>query len=609
MSLLHRPAGEWPVSLLKPGVTFETKCYEQDWRELLLTDRLSRAIGLHRYSFAERVLYINNVEQPDTVCRHAQRLVDEGVLTSYVVVDDYSEEALRFFGLKREDFQGGYYYSIAELVSIYLCRTDYLLHYAGDCMLEEPVEWVEPALKRMRLQPSIVCANPVPNGWHEAARREAMVTHGDFHLGYGFSDQCYLIRTLDFKARIYNEKHSDSERYPAYGGELFEKRVDAWMRSSGLLRLTWRHGCYWHRGIRSSTAELGSQERKETANVSSFSPDNASAGGGAAIYETSPGQIVHELAEPALACYRAGVKAMEEQEYETAIVWLQLADSARAREQQAGKEPDSSLKWLPLLQLAVCYDRLGQTEKAWLSNEAASVYAPDGQPSIAANRIYLRGLLDACEEERNAVRSEAAGNTAAGAAAGDEGLLLSVLIPSLPERSASLAAVLEELQAQLLGQPVELLVLSDNRKRTTGAKRNSLLQQAKGRFVVFADDDDRLSHDYVAKLVEAIRREPDSDCIVFDVMVYSGGQPFRLCKYGTEYEYGMDYNYYYRKPNHLMAYRKEIALKHPFADLSYGEDDEWAARASAEVKRQVRIDAVLYHYDWAIKPQSWYAES
>lgn len=55
-----------------------------------------------------------------------------------------------------------------------------------------------------------------------------------------------------------------------------------------------------------------------------------------------------------------------------------------------------------------------------------------------------------------------------------------------------------------------------------------------------------------------------------------------------------------------MAYRRELALRHRYLDIGYGEDDEWAARASADIVVQHRIEAVLYEYDWAPKPLSWY---
>jgi hypothetical protein len=59
----------------------------------------------------------------------------------------------------------------------------------------------------------------------------------------------YLVKTADFKAPIYNETHPESERYPEYGGELFEKRVDSWMRRHDYQRLTFKHGSYIHKNF------------------------------------------------------------------------------------------------------------------------------------------------------------------------------------------------------------------------------------------------------------------------------------------------------------------------------------------------------------------------
>ena len=65
-------------------------------------------------------------------------------------------------------------------------------------------------------------------------------------MGFGFSDQCFLVRSKDFKASIYNESNPASERYPEHGGETFEKRVDSWMRNHNYQRLTFKHGYYLH---------------------------------------------------------------------------------------------------------------------------------------------------------------------------------------------------------------------------------------------------------------------------------------------------------------------------------------------------------------------------
>ncbi|ODG90654.1 hypothetical protein BED47_09355 [Gottfriedia luciferensis] len=227
-------------------VTFETKCYEKDWEVLLKTDRIEKMIEFNQFQFKEKVLYINNVQDVWEVSRHADKLVARDVLSSYVIVDDYSNEALNYFEVTKESFKGGYYYSISELVSIYLCKTEYLLHFSSDSILEKPFNWIDLSILKLQADERIKVANPVWNGNSFEAKQESIDEDENFYIGYGFSDQCYLIRTNDFKNKIYNEKNLISERYPIYGGELFEKRVDAWMRNNHFKRITFKHGNYIH---------------------------------------------------------------------------------------------------------------------------------------------------------------------------------------------------------------------------------------------------------------------------------------------------------------------------------------------------------------------------
>jgi hypothetical protein len=230
--------------MIPPSVTFETKCYEKDWEILLKTGRLEAMIARNKYDFAERILYINNVVDPDRVLGYADRLKTRGVISDYALVDNYAEEALVFFGLDRESFKGGYYYSIQELVGIYRCRTDYLLHFSSDSILDGTFSWLEEAVTRLRNDQRIKVANCLWNSKASEADQESISQDDNFWIGHGFSDQCYLIKTADFKARIYGEVHAASERYPVYGGELFEKRVDSWMRNNDYLRCTYKHGSY-----------------------------------------------------------------------------------------------------------------------------------------------------------------------------------------------------------------------------------------------------------------------------------------------------------------------------------------------------------------------------
>lgn len=230
-------------------ITFETKCYEKDWEILLKTDRLQRMIEFNQIAFKEKILYINNVNNAKTVCSYAKNLVKRGVVSEVVNVDDYAREVLDFFQIEKESFQGGYYYSISELVSIYLCRTPYLLHFSSDSILEKPFAWVTPSILRMEEDDAVKVANPVWNSNFAEARNESFHEDEDYFTGYGFSDQCYLIRAADLRAPIYNEQHPLSRRYPAYGGQLFEKRVDSWMRNHQYKRITYKHGSYIHRNF------------------------------------------------------------------------------------------------------------------------------------------------------------------------------------------------------------------------------------------------------------------------------------------------------------------------------------------------------------------------
>ena len=232
--------------MIESAVTLETKCWQGDWKRLLTTNHLEVLAERNAFAFTERVLMINNVDDYTEVVRHADRAVARGWISRYVVVKDHIDEALRFFELTPDALGRGYVYSAAEFVSIFVCRTPLLLHYASDCLPAERYDWVPKALHLLGRDPRVKVANLTWDHKYEEARDESSEETEDFYIGYGFSDQCWLVRIDDFRAPIYNHTHEASARYPDYGGDLFEKRVDAWMRSVGALRATYKRGSYIH---------------------------------------------------------------------------------------------------------------------------------------------------------------------------------------------------------------------------------------------------------------------------------------------------------------------------------------------------------------------------
>lgn len=220
-------------------VTFETKVWEKDWEYILKGNYLDKMISVNNFDFAKKQIIINNVKNRSIVEKYCAKKLNEGIIDCYFSVEDYETEVLKHFDLSFESFQGGYHYSIAELLGIYKCETEYLLHFSGDSFLKRNNQnWINEAIKIMTDHPQIVVANPTWNDKFSEAENESFDKIENFYLGYGFSDQTYLIRQSDFNRNIYNEKNPLSEKYPKYGGELFEKRVDAFMRNNNKLRIT-----------------------------------------------------------------------------------------------------------------------------------------------------------------------------------------------------------------------------------------------------------------------------------------------------------------------------------------------------------------------------------
>jgi len=234
------------------SITFETKVWENDWQLIMNTSRLEKTINRCYYNFDKKVLYINNVNDTIAVINKAKELVYNGIIDSFIDVSEYSSAALEYFNLNKDKLGKGYYYSIAELVSIYLTNTTYILHLSGDTSIMPNIscDWVKIGIETLENHANVKVFNLNWDYKHKGAKSESYFENKNCFFGYGFSDQMYLIRTCDFKQRIYEYYDAASERYPKYGGELFEKRVDSWMQQNNYLRATYKHGSYIHKNFR-----------------------------------------------------------------------------------------------------------------------------------------------------------------------------------------------------------------------------------------------------------------------------------------------------------------------------------------------------------------------
>ena len=232
-------------------ISFETKVWEKDWELILKTSRIEMLISQCNYPFDRKVLLINNVTNLSKVSAEAERLIKKGVLTEFIHVAEYAKKALEYFELSEESLGLGYYYSIAELVSLYLTDTKYLLHFSGDTTIvsETPKDWLKKGLEILENDPQIKVFNL---GWDKSRVKmieELIFENDQYWSSIGFSDQMYLVKTEDLKGKIYNYYHPYSDRYPKYGGELFEKRIDSWLRTHNFYRATLKDGRYIHQNF------------------------------------------------------------------------------------------------------------------------------------------------------------------------------------------------------------------------------------------------------------------------------------------------------------------------------------------------------------------------
>lgn len=172
--------------------------------------------------------------------------------------------------------------------------------------------------------------------------------------------------------------------------------------------------------------------------------------------------------------------------------------------------------------------------------------------------------------------------------------ILSILTPAIWSRESAkfLAAAISE---QIGNSPIEHLVLFDNRQRTIGAKRQALVDIARGKYIAFCDDDDDISPDYVLKLLAAA--ESNADVITFrQRAIYNGLE--------SEVHFGINNQdgpftpngITLRAPWHVCAWRRDVVRGCQFGLSNYGEDLEWCLQARKRIRTAYHIDSVLHTY-------------
>ncbi len=187
-------------------------------------------------------------------------------------------------------------------------------------------------------------------------------------------------------------------------------------------------------------------------------------------------------------------------------------------------------------------------------------------------------------------------------------ILLSILVPCLPEPESQkyLSRLLMTLQPQVdkHANKVELIINSEPRTMSTGAKRNAMIDACNGIHFSQIDCDDVPAFDYVDRMLKAIESNPD--VVTFNGWMttdHINRRNFTI-KLGEKYEERN--GHYYRYPNHLCCFKKEVVKSVRFQNIWIQEDYLWATDIKNKrlLKTEVHIDADMYHYDFVSKKKT-----
>ena len=178
-------------------------------------------------------------------------------------------------------------------------------------------------------------------------------------------------------------------------------------------------------------------------------------------------------------------------------------------------------------------------------------------------------------------------------------MILSILIPSMHKRSGMLAGMLK-----LIGSHPEVEVLTniDDGRKSTGRKRNELIERSTGDYFVFIDDDDYITPEYIPEIIAAAKHNPDVIC--FNGWMTTKGLNRKDFYFSINYPYTQAMlngkMIYTRYPNHLCPMRRELVKHIKFVDITIGEDYIWATEIHklGLLKKQIIIPKFIYHYQY-----------
>lgn len=187
-------------------------------------------------------------------------------------------------------------------------------------------------------------------------------------------------------------------------------------------------------------------------------------------------------------------------------------------------------------------------------------------------------------------------------------MMLSILIPTIPQRNEMFTELYNEIMAQKamvnsihpsLGD-IEVIVDSRGRFLETGIsigeKRESLVRLAQGKYSAFCDDDESVAPNYVESLLRLCNQNPDVCTFraIVKVVDYWGIVDMRLAYKVNDQ---MSPEYTIRRPPWHMCPVKTMYAKIPnFQYINDAEDFEWMSKVLTMCTTEAHTDKIIFQY-------------
>ncbi len=190
--------------------------------------------------------------------------------------------------------------------------------------------------------------------------------------------------------------------------------------------------------------------------------------------------------------------------------------------------------------------------------------------------------------------------------------ILTIAIPTVVTRKAAYDLLRNHIQSQInefgLQKKVELIAECDNKEMSIGAKRQKLIDKAKGKFIVQIDDDDMVPYHFVYNIIKTLDAQPDVDCVGYlEKCVYAHKVRHETSCFSRKFKDWADnidgYDHV-RTPFFKTPIRTDLCRIVGVSDMRFGEDHDFARRIYPLLKTEAFINEYMYEYRYKEEPHN-----